>query len=378
MIGTRGGNIRLFDTITSLDLTGVSKWYNNSCAVSDLTLSIQGGELIALIGGSGSGKTTTLKMINRLIEPDSGEILINGQNILSFNPIALRRSIGYVIQQIGLFPHMSVAENISIPLTLGKVHPDRIRNRIDELLTLVSLSPDTFRDRKPSELSGGQQQRVGLARALAADPPLLLMDEPFGALDPLLRRQLQEEFLRIKKSLGKTIIFVTHDIDEAFLLGDRIAVLREGSLHALTTPPELLVAAQNDPYLALLTGGDRLCRIRTAPVQVLCVDPGEVYFCTDTQEIPRLQSAIQRKEIRVAIIKPPDGRLYAILPDDEITTGGENKSPLVRLSSETTIQEALFRFSRSSARVAILSEHNEGPVILLEDLIRFLSGAKQA
>ena len=219
MIGTRGGNIRLFDTITSLDLTGVSKWYNNSCAVSDLTLSIQGGELIALIGGSGSGKTTTLKMINRLIEPDSGEILINGQNILSFNPIALRRSIGYVIQQIGLFPHMSVAENISIPLTLGKVHPDRIRNRIDELLTLVSLSPDTFRDRKPSELSGGQQQRVGLARALAADPPLLLMDEPFGALDPLLRRQLQEEFLRIKKSLGKTIIFVTHDIDEAFLLG---------------------------------------------------------------------------------------------------------------------------------------------------------------
>lgn len=351
--GTGGG---LFHRIESLDLIRVSKRFEKTDAVRDLSFSVFGGELIALIGGSGSGKTTTLRMINRLIEPDAGEILINGIPISTLDPIHLRRSIGYVIQQIGLFPHMSVQENIAIPLKLGKHTHAEIQKRVDELLTLVSLSPEQYRNRRPSELSGGQQQRIGLARALAADPPLLLMDEPFGALDPLLRRQLQEEFIRIKIDLGKTILFVTHDIDEALLLGDRIAVLQDGNLHFLGTPHQLLISSQQDPYLSVLTGGDRLCRMRSAPVSMLAVPTRDLIFCTNSSDTTQIKDSIRKKEVRGSVISFPDETLQVLLPDPEGSEDGVINGLVIKFAPDTTLSQALSRFSRSSARAAVIIE----------------------
>ena len=213
-----------------------------------------------LVGTSGSGKTTLLRMINRLIEPTSGEILMDEQNILNENPILLRRRIGYVIQQVGLFPHMTIAENIRITAEIaGGWSKERLASRVDELLVLVGLPPEQYRKRYPRQLSGGQQQRVGLARALATDPAILLMDEPFGALDAITRGRLQDELLRIQSNVRKTIIFVSHDIEEAFKLGDLIAVMHEGKLQQLGTPIDLLAKPAND-YVRKLVGADSILR----------------------------------------------------------------------------------------------------------------------
>jgi osmoprotectant transport system ATP-binding protein len=223
-------------------------------AVDNVTLDIPAGELVVFVGPSGCGKTTTMKMINRLIEPSSGEILIDGQNVLTLDPNELRTRIGYVIQQIGLFPHMTVGDNIAVVPKLLGWDKTRTRQRVDELLELVGLDPAAFRDRLPKQLSGGQQQRVGVARALAADPPVMLMDEPFGATDPITRDKLQNEFLRLQKELRKTIIFVTHDFDEAVKLGDRIAVLAEQSHIAQYDTPAAILAAPANDYVAGFVG----------------------------------------------------------------------------------------------------------------------------
>jgi osmoprotectant transport system ATP-binding protein len=239
-----------------IQLAAVSKCYPGQVepAVDNVTLDIPAGELVMFVGPSGCGKTTTMKMINRLIEPSSGEILIDGENVLALDPNELRTRIGYVIQQIGLFPHLTVGENIAmVPKLLGWAKP-RIRRRVDELLAVVGLDPSVFRDRLPRQLSGGQQQRVGVARALAADPPVMLMDEPFGATDPITREKLQNEFLRLQAELRKTIIFVTHDFDEAVKLGDRIAVLAEQShIAQYDTPARILAQPAND-YVAGFVG----------------------------------------------------------------------------------------------------------------------------
>ncbi|MXV19120.1 ABC transporter ATP-binding protein [Deinococcus xianganensis] len=218
----------------------LEKRYGDSVAVQDLNLTFPEGQLTALLGPSGCGKTTTLRMINRLIEPTGGRILLGGQDTRTLKPEALRRGIGYVIQQIGLFPHLSVAQNVAtVPDLLGR---DRraTAQRVDELLDLVGLDPAVYREKRPAELSGGQAQRVGVARALAADPPVLLMDEPFGALDPLARDRLQEAFRDIQRRLGKTVVMVTHDIDEALRLGDRVALMRAGRLEQFGTPDDLI------------------------------------------------------------------------------------------------------------------------------------------
>jgi len=209
-------------------------------AVSDLSMEVAKGETLVLLGSSGCGKTTTLKMINRLIEPTSGTITVDGKNILDQDSVQLRRSIGYVFQGIGLFPHMTIQQNVEIvPRLLGWSSEKRLQ-RACELLELVGLAPDNFSDRFPDELSGGQQQRVGVARALAADPEYLLMDEPFGALDALTRDTLQQELLKLKERLGKTIVFVTHDIFEALALADRIAILHDGRLEQIGAKDEVL------------------------------------------------------------------------------------------------------------------------------------------
>lgn len=223
-------------------LSQVSKSFDegSTYAVKDLSFEVSDGETLVLVGSSGCGKTTTLKMINRLIEPTSGTIKVGGHDVTEQNPVKLRRSTGYVFQGIGLFPHMTVQENIEIvPRLLGWSRSER-RERAAELLELVGLAWDQFAERYPDELSGGQQQRVGVARALAADPEYLLMDEPFGALDPVTRDTLQQEMLDLKKRLGKTIVFVTHDIFEALTLRDRIAVLHQGALEQIGTKEEVL------------------------------------------------------------------------------------------------------------------------------------------
>lgn len=237
---------RLFERIESIELQQVSKKYGSRYAVESLDLTIEGGELLILIGPSGSGKTTTLRMINRMIEPDAGNILINEQNVMQLDPVSLRRNIGYVIQNIGLFPHMTIGENVGLVPKLEGWNEIRTTERVRHLLNFVSLPPDRFIKRYPRQLSGGQQQRVGLARALAMDPPLFLMDEPFGALDPILRKQLQEEFLEIKKEIGRTIVFITHDIEEAFRLGDRIAIMDNSRLVQVGAPEELIFEPVND------------------------------------------------------------------------------------------------------------------------------------
>ncbi len=219
----------------------ISKVYPGGIkAVSNVTIEINEGELIVFIGTSGCGKTTCLKMINRLIEPTSGRIVFRGQDIADMDPIKLRREIGYVIQQIGLLPHMTVGKNVGIVPSLLKWDKEYIQTRVRETLNLVGLPAEEFESRYPNELSGGQQQRVGVARALAGDPEVLLMDEPFGALDPITREGLQEEFGKVARSIGKTIVFVTHDIFEAFELGSRIAIMNDGCILQLDRPQAIL------------------------------------------------------------------------------------------------------------------------------------------
>ena len=241
-----------------LALDHVSKRYpNGQVAVRELSLTVNNGETCVLVGPSGCGKTTTLRMINRLIEPTSGRILLDGEDMTRMDPVRLRLRMGYVIQQVGLFPHMSVADNIAtVPRLLGWP-PERIRRRVNELLDLVGLDPALYAARYPHQLSGGQQQRVGVARALGADPPVLLMDEPFGAIDRVNRDRLQNEFLRIQAQMKKVVVFVTHDIDEAVKMGDRIAILREGGILEQYDTPARVLAEPATPFVADFLGPDR-------------------------------------------------------------------------------------------------------------------------
>ena len=258
-----------------LRLEQVSKRYaDGTVAVHELTLDVGRGEIACLVGPSGCGKTTTMKMINRLVEPSSGRILLDGDDVTQVNPQALRRRIGYVIQQVGLFPHQTVAANVAtVPSLLGW---DRARRtaRTNELLDLVGLDPHVHARRYPHELSGGQRQRVGVARALAADPPVLLMDEPFGAVDPIARDKLQVEFLRLQQQVRKTVVFVTHDVDEAVRLGDRIAVLREGGYLEQYDVPATILGAPASPFVADFVGNDRAVkRLAVTPLRTATLAP---------------------------------------------------------------------------------------------------------
>lgn len=254
--------------MSTIEFRNVRKIYPKAAtaALADISLTIHRGEFVILLGPSGCGKTTLMKMINRLIEPSSGTILLDGVDIQAINATKLRQQIGYVIQQVGLFPHMTVAENIAVVPKLLGWPKAKIQNRIDELLQLIQLDPVQFRQRYPAQISGGQAQRVGLARALAADPGVMLMDEPFGAIDAITRTALQDEMLRIQQQLQKTIVFVTHDVEEALRLADKIAILHEGTIVQYDTPLNLLRNPANH-YVAELLGADDLVR-RLSLIQV--------------------------------------------------------------------------------------------------------------
>jgi osmoprotectant transport system ATP-binding protein len=242
-----------------LELRNVSKRYEGQQepAIHDLSFTVPAGDVCVLVGPSGSGKTTTMRLINRMIPLTSGDILLGGTSVLQREPRALRREIGYVIQQVGLFPHQTVGENVAtVPHLLGW-DKARVTARVRELLDLVDLGGDDIRNRYPAQLSGGQRQRVGVARALAADPPVMLMDEPFGAIDPINRARLQDEFLALQQKVRKTVVFVTHDIDEAIKMGDRIAILREGGVLAQYDTPAAILSRPADEFVARFVGADR-------------------------------------------------------------------------------------------------------------------------
>src|SRR5437588_2443225 len=264
----------------TVEFRHVTKQYARQGAVVDLSLLVPAGDICVLVGPSGCGKTTTLKMVNRLVEPSSGQVLIDGEDVMSVEVTALRRRIGYVIQQVGLFPHQTVADNVAtVPRLLGWPG-ERIQRRTEELLELVGLDPARIRQRYPSQLSGGERQRVGVARAMAAEPPVMLMDEPFGAVDPIVRERLQNEFLRLHRTLGTTVLFVTHDIDEAIKMGSRVAVMQQGGHLAQYAPPTELLAHPANEFVSRFVGVDRglkrLSLLKVADVKVESAATGRV------------------------------------------------------------------------------------------------------
>jgi osmoprotectant transport system ATP-binding protein len=284
-----------------IEFRQVSKTYpgSDNPVVRDLSFEVPEGEICVLVGPSGCGKTTTMRMVNRLIEITEGEILIDGEPNTAMSATRLRRKIGYAIQQIGLFPHRTIADNIgTVPHLLGW-NKGRIRDRVDELLELVGLSPEEYRDRYPAELSGGQQQRVGVARALAADPPIMLMDEPFGAVDPITRERLQDEFLRIQEDIKKTIVFVTHDIDEAIKMGNKIAILKQGGILAQYDTPETLLAYPNSEFVASFVGTDRILkRLSLVRVGDIRLEPAN----GEAEDLPRIDGNLSVRDALSEII----------------------------------------------------------------------------
>jgi osmoprotectant transport system ATP-binding protein len=284
---------------SSVTYQGATKRYGDSAvaAVDNLTLEVPAGEICVLVGPSGCGKTTAMRMVNRTVEMSAGDILVGGESVRSKDAAQLRREIGYVIQQIGLFPHRTISENIgTVPQLLGR-KKEWIRERSAELLALVGLDPD-LGDRYPAQLSGGQQQRVGVARALAADPLVMLMDEPFGAIDPINRERLQNEFLRLQAQVKKTVLFVTHDIDEAIKMGDRIAVMREGGrVEQYATPAELLMAPANE-FVEDFVGADRALK-RLALMRVSDIDLWEAPWATAGQPTSEVRAKLDAPDVEV-------------------------------------------------------------------------------
>ncbi|MFD5073864.1 betaine/proline/choline family ABC transporter ATP-binding protein [Streptomyces sp. NPDC058371] len=301
----------------------VTKRYpDGTTAVDGLSFEVAEGELVTLVGPSGCGKTTTMMMVNRLIEPTSGRIYVNGEDISTVDPVRLRRRIGYVIQQVGLFPHRTVLDNTATVPSLVGWKKAKARARAAELLDLVGLDPKTFGSRYPDQLSGGQRQRVGVARALAADPPVLLMDEPFGAVDPVVREQLQDEFLRMQEAVRKTVLLVTHDIEEAVRLGDRIAVYGQGRIEQFDTPGAVL-GTPATPYVAEFVGADRgLKRLSVTEIQVDDLEQPPVARLDE----PAAQAAsrLHAEGARWAVVLDAEGDLHGWVGVDEVALAGAN------------------------------------------------------
>lgn len=325
----------------------VSKVYSGGQkAVDSLNLDVERGEFVCLIGPSGCGKTTTMKMINRLHEPTSGSIFVDGKDIMQTDPVALRRNIGYVIQQVGLFPHMTIAQNVAlVPQLLGWSKEERDR-RVDELLPIVGLDPATYRDRYPKELSGGQQQRIGIIRAMAAKPDLILMDEPFSALDPITRESLQDEMKRLQVKYKLTIVFVTHDMDEALKLADKVVIMKAGKIVQADAPEEIL-RSPKDEFVAQFVGRDRLTAnpellsVRDVMIRPVTVDPGH--------GLAEAVVTMKKRRVSSLMVVDEDDRLLGIVTPKSIekmrrgTVADVMRKDIVTTPPEAHLQEAFER-----------------------------------
>ncbi|MEX1288133.1 MAG: betaine/proline/choline family ABC transporter ATP-binding protein [Acidimicrobiia bacterium] len=370
-----------------ISLEGVSKIYPGTTipAVAELSMDIPEGEILVLVGPSGCGKSTTLRLINRMIEPSAGRIIFEGEDVTDVNPDQLRRRIGYVIQQIGLFPHMTIAENIATVPRLLKWDESTIDARIDELLDMVGMDPSIYRSRYPKELSGGQAQRVGVARALGADPDVLLMDEPFGAIDPITRDRLQNEFLRLQAELRKTIVFVTHDIDEAIKMGDRIAILREQSVIAQLDTPERILANPADDFVDdFLGSGSTLKGLSLVKVSEVDIPDG----------YPTVQADVGREEA-LRLIRSADDPFLLVLDDQgrplrwvaepdidrsDRSLADAGKPVRITIDRQTDVLEALEQMLHSAVGTACVVDGKgryEGALQIetLTDLIRDLQAS---
>jgi osmoprotectant transport system ATP-binding protein len=318
-----------------LEFRHVVKTYGAQTVVNDLSLQVPAGKICVLVGPSGCGKTTSLKMVNRLVEPTSGQILVGGRDVTTEDPIKLRRGIGYVIQQVGLLPHLTVAENVAIVPRLLGWDGERIHKRVDELMNLVGLDVPRYRTRYPAELSGGERQRIGVARALAADPPLMLMDEPFGAVDPIVRERLQNELLRLQHQLAKTIVFVTHDIDEAIKMGDLVAVMQVGGVLAQFGPPAEILAKPASDFVAQFVGADRglkrLSLTRVADLQLqpappdIKPQPGQPILQSETTLKDAL-SMMLVADVSAGVVVDESDRIVGLLTYDEIAAALRRES----------------------------------------------------
>ncbi|MCK8677869.1 ABC transporter ATP-binding protein [Streptomyces lichenis] len=335
----------------------VTKRYpDGTPAVDDLSFEVAEGELVTLVGPSGCGKTTTMKMVNRLIDPTEGRIEVDGRDIAAEDPVELRRRIGYVIQQVGLFPHRTVLDNTAtVPHLLG-VKRGSARARAAELLELVGLDPAVHGDRYPHQLSGGQRQRVGVARALAADPPVLLMDEPFGAVDPVVREHLQNEFLRLQSEVRKTVLFVTHDIEEAVRLGDRIAVYGEGRIEQFDAPATVL-GAPASPYVADFVGADRgLKRLSVTPIE-----PGDL----QTPPVVHLDDTLPRDlGARWAVVLDGDDQLHGWISAEQAALGGSVREHARRMEAWLPVGASL------KQAFATMLQHDAGWIAVLDPAAR--------
>ncbi|MET9144779.1 MULTISPECIES: betaine/proline/choline family ABC transporter ATP-binding protein [unclassified Streptomyces] len=342
----------------------VTKRYpDGTTAVDGLSFEVSEGELVTLVGPSGCGKTTTMMMVNRLIEPTSGRILVGGEDIAALDPVRLRRRIGYVIQQVGLFPHRTVLDNTAtVPALLGWKRA-RARARAAELLDLVGLDPKTYGPRYPEQLSGGQRQRVGVARALAADPPVLLMDEPFGAVDPVVREQLQDEFLRMQAAVRKTVLLVTHDIEEAVRLGDRMAVYGQGRIEQFDTPGAVLGGPATE-YVAAFVGADRGLK----RLSVTAVEPGDLEqppVARPDESAERAAERLRAGGARWAVVLDASGDLRGWVGLDALGAGGRVGDLAHRMSAWVPVGAPL------KQAFGVMLQHDAGWVAVL-DGARFL------
>ncbi len=353
----------------------VTKRYpDGTVAVDDLSLEITDGEVVVLVGPSGCGKTTTMRMVNRMIDATSGTVSIDGRDVADSDPPTLRRGIGYVIQQIGLFPHRTIADNIATVPNLAGWERQRTDQRVAELMELVGL-PESVRDRYPHQLSGGQRQRVGVARALAVDPPIMLMDEPFGAVDPIVRARLQDEFLRLQREVRKTIVFVTHDIDEAIRMGDRIALFAEGGhLQQYETPREMLAHPAND-FVADFLGAERgLKRLALIPVSEVAAEPGPVVSPDDPTE-RAADTARAHGTDWVVVVRDPGQRVEGWVSVHELEPGhrvgdGPVRPFALKVRATDSLRAALNAMVTGSRGVAVrISDDDRYEGILTEDII---------
>lgn len=350
-----------------IEFKNVSKLYPDGTeAVKDLALTIEAGELVVFIGTSGSGKTTSMRMINRMEEPTSGQILINGEDIQKKNPVQLRRKIGYVIQSTGLMPHMTVYQNITMVPRLLRWDEERIRAKAEELMAQVDMDPDLYFDRYPSELSGGQQQRIGVIRALAADQDIILMDEPFAALDPITRESLQEVVINLQKNMGRTVVFVTHDMDEALTIADKIAILSEGQLVQFDTPENIIAHPAND-FVREFIGEDRL-KDAVADLSVESVMNPDLHVVREDIDVKQAKERLTSWETEVLYILDSSCKLLGYVNEKHLQEK-EGGTPITAVMAEPVFYAALHGHIQKPAELMLAHDVEELPVLDEEGIL---------